>query len=1001
MMGSFKGLNKDPLILAQYPLALSYGGNFKTWGNVAKMAFTEFAIATSFETAIQSKVVSYNQELGSDYNWTDAMKVIGLTGFGAAAGVGAIGGTVKGTAATYTKLFKSSKNSKIKDIAKELNKNIDSGNITDFEAFFRVIDQEMADFNAKDYSDLLDLVPEKTSTANNVEQILKAESIVNDSNPFPDTPSAQLEHIERANKANQKLLNDHNDVISDETIHEINPNTTPSKFEILSPDDIQVDAGTFQFKTDPTQDEFGVSKKLQGITKWNQDAANVILVWERADGVKFIADGHQRLGLAKRIKAQNDGQKIELRASVYREIDGYNRGDLFLKAAVVNVMNDTAEAADLAKVVREFGSQATAYALEVAPGNSIWRAANDLAELDPMAWNFYLNNKIDDKIAATVGKLIKEKDLHVQALEFLSKNKYPNQTQLESAINDLLNAGSTMSKTEDLFGDQIVKEFLINERAAVLDKGIKQLKNDKSIAGYLVKNDEAIQKGGKNRLNNEYNKKLFDETAITLEKIIKLAKMKGKLSDELNEAARIYKDGNKKEAIRYFKEAAKRSIRSDDLRGISTSGSERLPVSEGYQQPKPKDPPKSETSKSLDEFENPHDGSSALKIADEELEELITTPEIVKDDGFDFSGKLDKALEEKGFTKKTTKREEVVKSLNKDSLENISNIPDEQLYEFADDLKKHPEIVRLKKKSDKSKDTYQKAIESGQIDKNGNFDDSWQESRNWQGITDELYGNGAAKKEQKMFIIMGLPASGKSTFANKIKDETGSILIDSDFVKEKLPEFDGGDGAGLVHNESKEITAGIQMKAMQNGDNVIIPIVGSSGGKIEKLQNLAQKLGYKTYLQYIEVPREVAIVRNIKRIHTEGRYVNPELIDQSFTNVENQYKIGKETANGYQKITNIEETKILEEGGQTEELYRDRGSISRQDDSQPTATSRQPEQEILDRDLQQLQKLDENYQIEVTLDDGTIINKTTREMFDDIQDDRKIIDTLAKCPGIQ
>ena len=744
-----------------------------------------------------------------------------------------------------------------------------------------------------------------------------------------------------------------------------------------------------------------MSKKLQGITKWNQDASNVVLVWERADGKKFIADGHQRLGLAKRIKAQKDGQKVELRASVYRETDGYNREDLFVKAAVVNVMNNTAEATDLTKVVRQYGSASTAYALEIAPSSSTWNVANNLAKLDPIAWQFFLNSKINDKVAAAVGKLIEDPDLHVNALEYLSKNKYANEVQLEQAINDLLNAGQTISKTEDLFGEQVVKEFLINERAAVLDKGIKSLKNDKSIAGYLVKNDEAIQKGGKNKLNNEYNKKLFDETAITLEKIIKLAKMKGELSDELSEAARIYKDGNKKEAIRYVKEAAKRSIGSDDYRWSSTVGSERLSVSEGYQQPKPKDPPKSEAEKSLDEFENPHDGSSSLKIADEELEELITSADTVKDETFDFSGKLDKVLEEKGFVKKTTKREEVVKSLNNDSLENISKIPDEQLLEFADDLKKHPEIQALKKTSEAIEDTYQIANNAGRVDKNNNFDATWIKERNWDGIINDLYGTGSAKKEKKMFIVMGLPASGKSTFANAIKEETGSIIIDSDFVKERLPEYDGGIGAQAVHVESKDIASIIQDKAMANGDNIILPIVGSSGNKVEQLQNIYKQFGYKIYLQYIEVPREVAIIRNVKRIVDDGRFVDPEIIDKSFTNVTNQYKVGKETANGYQKITNLKETEILEEGGDISELFRSRRSIYRQDNSERQTTIARSEQEILDQDLQQLQKLDENYEIEVLLDDGTTITKTTREMFDDIQDDRKIIDTLAKCPGIQ
>lgn len=72
--------------------------------------------------------------------------------------------------------------------------------------------------------------------------------------------------------------------------------------ELVDPASVQVDAKTFQFKEGG--DELGVTERLKGISKWEQDFAGVALVWERQDGARFIADGHQRHALALRMKEQ-------------------------------------------------------------------------------------------------------------------------------------------------------------------------------------------------------------------------------------------------------------------------------------------------------------------------------------------------------------------------------------------------------------------------------------------------------------------------------------------------------------------------------------------------------------------------------------------------------------------------------------------------------------------------------------------------------------------------
>lgn len=61
------------------------------------------------------------------------------------------------------------------------------------------------------------------------------------------------------------------------------------------------------------------------------------------------------------------------------------------------------------------------------------------------------------------------------------------------------------------------------------------------------------------------------------------------------------------------------------------------------------------------------------------------------------------------------------------------------------------------------------------------------------------------KYEKRIDFVIGIPGGGKSsTLANPLSEEHSSVIIDADIAKEKLPEYDGGKGAGRVHEESKK-----------------------------------------------------------------------------------------------------------------------------------------------------------------------------------------------------
>ena len=146
-------------------------------------------------------------------------------------------------------------------------------------------------------------------------------------------------------------------------------------------------------------------------------------------------------------------------------------------------------------------------------------------------------------------------------------------------------------------------------------------------------------------------------------------------------------------------------------------------------------------------------------------------------------------------------------------------------------------------------------------------------------IADELYGNCAQKKEGKVWLIVGVPASGKSTIANPLVEQNGAILIDSDEAKEKLPEFANGTLATAVHEESSKIADSILMRAIQNNDNIVMPVVGKTMESLQRKINHFKAADYEVNLEYVDLPVEKAVQRVKSRFAETGRLVSPKYLE--------------------------------------------------------------------------------------------------------------------------
>ena len=144
--------------------------------------------------------------------------------------------------------------------------------------------------------------------------------------------------------------------------------------------------------------------------------------------------------------------------------------------------------------------------------------------------------------------------------------------------------------------------------------------------------------------------------------------------------------------------------------------------------------------------------------------------------------------------------------------------------------------------------------------------------------------NGKLIQDRQAYIIIGPPASGKSSIANKVAEEYGAFILDSDYAKRKLPEFeDSLLGATVVHDESNEIMFGNEKSsgypsvlelATSHNCNLVIPKVGGKLEELKKFIKILQAYDYEIHITLVYLDREAATRRALYRFIQTNRYVS-------------------------------------------------------------------------------------------------------------------------------
>jgi adenylate kinase family enzyme len=871
--GTAVGYLKEPSVLVSLPAGFAYGFGTTALQTFLKTAYYETVLGAGAEASRQLNVQPYRKKLGYEgAGFEEGAKEV----FWSALLAGGIGGVLNTGVYGISKLFsKTTPDMQVKMISKIQN-NIE--NLTD-EQVLKIYKENF---------------PEqfKTKDTDAAAQFVEDRIFENKQNPMVDNVRSRDLHNERTAEVTANLLNDEPILIPDELpqklkFEDILKGGSIEEFDINK---LSTDAKTFQYKSETN--EFGISQKLMEVTKWDQPSSSSILVYEFKDGRLAVVDGHQRFGLAKKLI----DQKPKLYGYRIREVDGYSPDHAMLQGVAINLRHGTGTAIDAAKMMRVKNFDINAIMASMPIKTEIVKVAQGLTKLSNESFSMVVNKFIDYKIASRVGELLPDKELHVSALSILKKQRIDNMQQVDLILKQIRETPSVKMKEQTLFGVEEFKQSLIVEKAALLSQFTKSTKDKKKLFSLVLREDELLTSVG-NKLDNINNEKILTQNAKIQEKIEILATRVGQLSTDLTEAAKLYQAGRKAEARKYFANAVDRAAERGDFDGINASGSpDNNAIKTEIQTGTPGSRPKSENlSNKL--FDQPG-GKGSVDQSQSLKNEILVGEEVppAKPTQTDLTNSINaknKVLDEKELR--------IVKNID----EKLSS--GNPTIENVEDIRNSDVLKKIIKDQDVYYEQYRTDVSPNFV--NGKFTDEYlnnkiyklgkKEYKGIDNIINAIYQTGSETKDRIAFIVTGLPAAGKSTFTNDIKTIVKSIVIDPDDFKKVIPEYKKGIGTSATHKESKVFFRKMGEKAIGNGDNIILPILGRNEQSLNEIIQSLKENKYNIIVTRVDVPINVAKLRNLKRAIETGRYVYDDIISKDVDNVikTNYNKLTKEQIN--------------------------------------------------------------------------------------------------------
>lgn len=513
--GTAAGAVTDPLVFSTLPLG---AGAFVGKGiavNALKGFASEAAIAGAVEIPIQAEVFRFKEQIGSPYS----VKEAAFNVLAAAVGAGVIRA---------------------------------GGSIT-----IDVAEKMLGKYRADAKSGTAKPTAESERAAKALDMYIREKK----EQPWPDAdPEAGRDHDAAIAKAMDDIADgrtpDVQSIVGDRVSSADPARNIPAgrmftvdDIETFNPMELALDAETFQFKTGG--DAAGVTTAFRDLNRFELQQAGQVIVYENKAGKLFIVDGHQRMGIARRaLEAGQDPATVGLFGFRLREADGVTPQEARALAAVKNIAEGSGSAIDAAKVIRELGDVGMARMPSLPSAGAVARQGRELAKLSDEAFMSVVNRVIPERYGAIVGEVIgRDSRKQMAAIQILARTDPSNEVQARQIVRDVNATELEESTTLDLFGEQVVTESLVLERAKVIDSAIKRIRAEKSTFKTLVAREGAIQGKGANKLDRATNERIVQENEQVIQALERQANTRGIVSERLSEAARQLKSGGKPETV--------------------------------------------------------------------------------------------------------------------------------------------------------------------------------------------------------------------------------------------------------------------------------------------------------------------------------------------------------------------------------------------------------------------------------------------------------------------
>lgn len=177
-------------------------------------------------------------------------------------------------------------------------------------------------------------------------------------------------------------------------------------------------------------------------------------------------------------------------------------------------------------------------------------------------------------------------------------------------------------------------------------------------------------------------------------------------------------------------------------------------------------------------------------------------------------------------------------------------------------------------------------------------------------------------------FTMGGPASGKSVMINGLINSGRFVHIDSDAIKEKLPEYreatrmDGSVGptaknaAWMAHTESSYIADRLRDHAMREGMNVIIDGTGTREYFFDGVKH-AKGNGYRTNVLMADFSAKHAYGEVALRAEQNGRLVPDHVVKEAYEKI---------PANFVRATKMVDEATLFDNHGSTRPIWSTRNN---------------------------------------------------------------------------